>query len=256
MDQTNWADKVAVITGGARGIGLAAAKILLARGTAVVIWDVLSEELEKVAEQYSSTQGQLLVQVVDVGNEDQVQQAAARVAQKLGLADVLVNNAGIVNPATMSEASGADWDAVVRVNLKGSHFCAKSLVHHFQKKGAGRIIKIGSRAALGKHARTVYSATKAGLIGMTKTWALELASSQITVNYIGPGPVATELYAAVNPPDSPRTQKLVAGIPLCRLGTPEDVAHAILFFASDEASFITGQSLYVCGGVSISSCAV
>jgi 3-oxoacyl-[acyl-carrier protein] reductase len=253
MQETNWADKVAVITGGARGIGLATAKILLARGTAVALWDVLSEELAKVAAEYSSSSARLLTDVVDVGDEEQVSQAATRVAEGLGVANILVNNAGIVNPATMLEATSADWDAVVKVNLKGSHYCAKSLLPHFEQRGGGRIINVGSRAALGKYARTVYSATKAGLLGLTKTWALELAPQKITVNYVGPGPVATELYKAVNPPDSPRTQKLVAGIPLSRLGAPEDVAHAILFFAGDEASFITGQTIYVCGGASIGS---
>lgn len=256
MEHTNWSDKVAVVTGGARGIGLAVVKNLLARGANVAIWDVLPEELAKVAQQYASFQARLLTEEVDIGDHEQVTRAAARVGQVLGPADILVNNAGIVNPGTMDEASSADWDAVVRVNLKGSHFCAQALLPHFQERGAGRIINIGSRAALGKHARTVYSATKAGLLGMTKTWALELAPSRITVNYIGPGPVATELYNTVNPPDSPRTQKLVAGIPLGRLGTPEDVAHAILFFAADEASFITGQTIYVCGGVSIGSYAI
>lgn len=253
---TNWANRVAVVTGGARGIGLATARLLLARGAAVALWDVLAQELAGVARQYSSSSARLLTQVVDVGDEEQVGQAAARVAQAWGGADILVNNAGIVHPATLAQASSADWDEVVRVNLKGSHFCAQALLPHFRRKGAGRIINIGSRAALGKHARTVYSATKAGLLGMTKTWALELASERITVNYIGPGPVATELYTAVNPSDSPRTQKLVAGIPLGRLGTPEDVAHAILFFAADEASFVTGQTLFVCGGVSIGSYAI
>lgn len=255
MRETNWADKVAVITGGARGIGLAVARIFLERGAKVALWDVLADELETVAAGYAASSASLLTDVVDVGDEEQVTRAAARVAESLGMADVLVNNAGIVNPATMAEATSSDWDAVVRVNLKGCHFCARALLPHFQQCGTGRIVNVGSRAALGKYARTVYSATKAGLLGLTRTWALELAPRQITVNYIGPGPVATALYNQVNPPDSPRTKKLVAGIPLGRLGTPEDVAHAVLFFASEEADFITGQSIYVCGGLSIGSSA-
>jgi len=256
MKKNNWADKVAVITGGARGIGLAVARILLERGASVALWDVLSDELDQVAAEYAGASARLLTDVVDIGDEEQVMRAAARVATELGMADILVNNAGIVNPATIDDATSADWDAVVRVNLKGSHFCARALLPHFELRGGGRIVNVGSRAALGKHARTVYSATKAGLLGLTKTWALELASRQVTVNYIGPGPVATELYLQVNPPDSPRTKKLVASIPVGRVGTPEDVAHAILFFASDEAAFVTGQTMYVCGGVSIGSYAI
>ena len=115
----------------------------------------------------------------------------------------------------------------------------------------GRIVNISSRAALGKELRTVYAATKAGLHGLTKTWALELAPHQITVNAIGPGPIGTELFHAANPPDSPRTQAILEGIPLHRLGAPADIAHAVSFFLDERASFITGQVIYVCGGLTV-----
>jgi NAD(P)-dependent dehydrogenase (short-subunit alcohol dehydrogenase family) len=122
-----------------------------------------------------------------------------------------------------------------------------------KKNKSGKIINIGSRASLGKHDRTVYAATKAGLIGMTRTWALELAPFNINVNYIGPGLIATELFRKVNPSGSERTERLVSAIPLKRVGDPEDMANVIAFFASDEASFVTGQTLYVCGGLSVHS---
>jgi 3-oxoacyl-[acyl-carrier protein] reductase len=153
----------------------------------------------------------------------------------------------------VDEVMEKDWDDVVAVNLKGSFFCTKALLPIMKERNRGRIINIGSRASLGKYARTVYSATKAGLIGMTRTWALELAPFNITVNYIGPGLIATDLFRQVNPSDSERTQRLVKSIPLNRLGTPEDLANTISFLASDEAAYITGQTLFVCGGLSVQS---
>jgi NAD(P)-dependent dehydrogenase (short-subunit alcohol dehydrogenase family) len=115
----------------------------------------------------------------------------------------------------------------------------------------GRIINISSRAALGKELRTVYSATKAGLLGMTRTWALELAPYGVTVNAIGPGPIATELFLSGNPPDSPKTKKILESIPLKRMGEPEDIAHAVASLLDDRAGYITGQVLYVCGGLTV-----
>ena len=117
--------------------------------------------------------------------------------------------------------------------------------------GKGRIVTISSRAALGKELRTAYSATKAGVIGLTRTWALELAPHGITVNAIGPGPIETELFKSANPHNSPRTQAIIRGVPVQRLGQPEDIAHAADFFLSDGASFVTGQVLYVCGGMTV-----
>jgi NAD(P)-dependent dehydrogenase (short-subunit alcohol dehydrogenase family) len=115
----------------------------------------------------------------------------------------------------------------------------------------GRIVNVSSRTALGKELRTVYSATKAGLHGITRTWALELARHGITVNAIGPGPIGTELFMRVNPADSPRTKAIIDGVPVGRLGTPADIAHAVAFFADGRAGFVTGQVLYVCGGMTI-----
>jgi NAD(P)-dependent dehydrogenase (short-subunit alcohol dehydrogenase family) len=115
----------------------------------------------------------------------------------------------------------------------------------------GRIVSISSRAALGKELRTVYSATKAALHGMTKTWALELGAHGITVNAVGPGPIDTELFRRVNPADSPRTKAIIEGIPVKRLGTPEDIAHAVASLLDERAGFITGQVLYVCGGMTV-----
>lgn len=140
---------------------------------------------------------------------------------------------------------------MVTLNMVAPILLTQALVPTMRARQYGRIVNIGSRAALGKEGRTVYGGTKAGLVGMTRTWALELAADGITVNVIAPGPIATELYEASNPPDSPQTQKLVASIPVKRVGKPQEVAHAVAMLMDERAGFITGQLLYVCGGVSV-----
>ena len=129
--------------------------------------------------------------------------------------------------------------------------CAQALVPGMREAGFGRIVNIASRAALGKELRTAYSATKAGLQGMTRTWALEEGKQGITVNAVAPGPIATELFMNANPADSERTKAIVNSIPVGRMGTPDDVAHAAAFLLSTDAGFITGQTLYVCGGMTV-----
>jgi NAD(P)-dependent dehydrogenase (short-subunit alcohol dehydrogenase family) len=127
----------------------------------------------------------------------------------------------------------------------------QALLPLMKKAGFGRIVNISSRAALGKEDRTVYSATKAGLLGMTRTWALETAAFGVTVNAIGPGPIATELFTSGNPPDAPKTKRIVEAIPVKRMGQPEDIAHAVASLLDDRSGFITGQVLYVCGGMTV-----
>ena len=161
----------------------------------------------------------------------------------------LVNNAGIVAPAPIEDVQLADFDRVVAVNLAAVIQCTQAALPAMRQAGFGRIVNISSRAALGKELRSVYAATKAGLIGLTRTLALELGVHGITVNAIGPGPIETELFRASNPADSPRTHAIINAIPLRRLGQPEDIAHAADFFLSDGASFVSGQTLFVCGGL-------
>ena len=163
----------------------------------------------------------------------------------------LVNNAGTVRPASLKDTTIADLDAVVSLNLRCAIQCAQALLPAMSAARFGRIVNISSRAALGKELRTVYAATKAGLLGMTKTWALELAAHGITVNAIGPGPIGTEMFHSVNPADSPKTRAIIEGVPVKRLGTPEDIAHAAAYFLDARAGFVTGQVLYVCGGMTI-----
>jgi NAD(P)-dependent dehydrogenase (short-subunit alcohol dehydrogenase family) len=163
----------------------------------------------------------------------------------------LVNNVGMVAPAALDDTTVEDLDQVFGLNLRTAMMCIQKLVPGMRAAGGGRIVSISSRAALGKELRSAYAASKAGLIGMTKSWALELARDGITVNAIGPGPIATDLFNAANPPDNPRTRAIVDGVPVRRLGTPADIAHAASFFMSDAASFVTGQVLYVCGGMTV-----
>ncbi len=245
--------KVAIVTGGAKGIGKATGYKMLKEGASVALIDVLEKDLAETRDQLVIEEGQVLALCTDITNDNQVQQAVRKTVQEFGTVDILVNNAGIVCPAPLEDVKETEWDDVVAVNLKGSFFCTKAVVPIMKEKRTGTIINIGSRASLGKLDRTVYSATKAGLIGMTRTWALELAKYNVNVNYIGPGLIATELFRQVNPVDSEKTKRLVSAIPMQRIGEPEDLANVITFFASDEASYLTGQTIFVCGGLSIHS---
>jgi 3-oxoacyl-[acyl-carrier protein] reductase len=251
MDKGRLKGRVAVITGGSRGIGRAAAVKMVGEGASVGLLDILHQEVAQTAEELRATGGQALGIHTDVTRKEEVGKAIDQILTHFGRADILVNNAGIVKPALLEDVKDADWDEVVKVNLQGTFFCTRALLPAMKKQGGGKIINIGSRASLGKELRTVYGATKAALIGMTRTWALELAQHNINVNYIGPGPIATELFKANNPDNSPRTQAIIDGIPLKRMGQPEDVANLISFLASDEASFITGQTIFICGGLTV-----
>ena len=229
-----------VVTGASRGIGRACAELLVARGRIVV-------NLDRRA---PGDRGGAEFVAVDLRKEAEVRQAFDRIARRHEVVG-LVNNAGVSRSATLEETTQDDLAACVEVNLAGVLACTQAALPAMKRLGRGRIVNLASRTALGKERRTAYAATKGGVIAMTRVWALELAAHGITVNAVAPGPVATEMYRAVNPPDAPETQALVAAIPLGRLGAPADVAHAVAFFLDEQAGFITGQTLYVCGGLSV-----
>ena len=232
----------ALVTGGSRNIGGAIAQRLTADGFKVIVLDVVKPEhdaLDDFVEVDLSDAAALPRTLADA--------IAGRTVTRL------VNNAGIVAPASLEDTDPASLDAVSAVNLKAPILCAQALLPGMKAAGRGRIVNISSRVALGKELRTVYAATKAGLHGMTKTWALELGRHGITVNAVGPGPIRTSLFDAVNPPGDPRTEAIIRAVPVTRLGTPDDVADAVSFFLSDRAGFVTGQVLYVCGGMTIGS---
>jgi 3-oxoacyl-[acyl-carrier protein] reductase len=235
-------DHYALVTGGSRNIGGAIAARLTADGFRVIVADQREPEHDHLA---------AFVQV-DLSNRDEAKEHLRRAVEGLPVTR-LVNNAGIVAPALLEDTDLADLDKVLAVNLSAAILSAQAVLPAMKRAGIGRIVNISSRAALGKERRTAYAASKAGLIGLTKTWALELARFGITVNAIGPGPIRTALFEEANPADAPATQEIIRRVPVGFLGESEDIAHAVGFFTSDAARFVTGQILYVCGGMTVGS---
>jgi len=230
----------AVVTGASRGIGAAIARRLIGDG-----WRVFN--LDKAAPTVKTEAAWI---ETDLADADAVAGAFARI-QADGPVTGLVNNAGIPGNETLEETTPADFDRTVAVNMRSPMICAQAVLDGMKAEGFGRIVNMSSRAHLGKERRTAYAATKGALISMTGVWALEMAAFGITVNAIAPGPIRTELFEAANPPDDPRTQAIIDAIPVKRLGEPDDIANAVSFFMSDAAGFVTGQTLYVCGGTTL-----
>ncbi|KGF20040.1 SDR family NAD(P)-dependent oxidoreductase [Pseudoglutamicibacter albus] len=224
----------ALITGGANGIGAAIAKKCHEAGYETVILDRAGDDAIHC----------------DLSDPESTR-AALEQALAGGPITRLVNNVGAVFANSLSDQTVEEFDNAVALNLRSAFLCAQALVPGMREAGFGRIVNIASRAALGKELRTAYSATKAGLQGMTRTWALEEGKQGITVNAVAPGPIATELFMNANPAESERTKAIVNSIPVGRMGTPDDVAHAAVFLLSADAGFITGQTLYVCGGMTV-----
>jgi NAD(P)-dependent dehydrogenase (short-subunit alcohol dehydrogenase family) len=231
---------ILVVTGGSSGIGRACASRATTEGWRVINLDrVPGDDAPDI--DFIET---------DLADPLAIQAAFRRIAG-IGPVAGLVNNAGVAIARTLEETEPGDFDEIVDVNLRAPALCAKLAARSMADAGFGRIVNIASRAALGKELRTAYAATKGGLISMTRVWAMELARQGITVNAIGPGPIATDLFRRVNPDDSPRTQQIKDSIPVGRLGTPDDIANAALFLLDRRSGFVTGQVLYVCGGMTL-----
>jgi NAD(P)-dependent dehydrogenase (short-subunit alcohol dehydrogenase family) len=232
--------RAAIVTGGSGGIGASIIAHISAQGVDVINLD----------RQQPPNGCPARFVHVDLCNEAETKEVLAEITAKQTIG-WLVNNAGIALPASLEQTRMSDFERVISVNVRSAILCAQAVLPGMKTSSHGRIVNITSRAALGKELRTAYSAAKAAIVGLTRTWALELAAHGITVNAVGPGPIETPLFRSANPPDSPRTKAILDGIPLKRLGQPEDIASAVSFFLSERASFITGQTLFVCGGLSV-----
>lgn len=231
----------ALVTGASNGIGRATVKRLTADGYKLVTVDRMAPA--ELAGSETFIQADLL-------NVTSREDALARISRDFEV-DVLVNNVAIVKLARVEDVALSDLQTSVDLNISATLRFAQTVIPGMKRRGYGRIVNIASRAALGKELRTPYSATKAAILGMTRTWALELAPDGITVNCIGPGPIATEMFRAANPPESEQTKTIMRSIPVRRVGEPEEIAHAVAFFSHKLAGFTTGQVLYVCGGMTV-----
>ncbi|MFO1270445.1 MAG: SDR family oxidoreductase [Rubrivivax sp.] len=238
--------RIAAVTGGSAGIGKAICEQLLADGYEVVSLSRRKTEIEHP---------KLHSVEVDLTDRAATAEAVKAVASRFEI-DTVVHNAGVIRPALLPEVKLEDLDALVDLHLGCAVQLVQAALPAMQRRGFGRVVLLSSRAALGLQTRTVYSATKAGMLGMARTWALELAPQGVTVNVVAPGPIRTDMFYDVVEKGSERERQLAASIPVRRLGLAEDVARAVSFFVDAANGFVTGQVLYVCGGTSVGSLAL
>ena len=240
-------DKVALITGSAQGIGREIALVFAREGADIVVGDINLEKANITKQEIEALGREALAIELNVADFTKVEEALNKILDKFGKVDILVNNAGITKDNLLLRMSEQDWDAVIAVNLKGTFNCTKAVSRVMIKQRSGKIINIASIIAIiGNPGQANYSASKAGIIALTKTTAKELALRNINVNAVAPGFIQTEMTAKL--PEDLR-QKMLQAISLNRLGTPADVAAACLFLASRESDYITGQTIIVDGGM-------
>lgn len=240
-------DKVALITGGANGIGKETAFTFAREGAKVVIADFSDAAGEEVVAQLKQQGAEALFVKVDVSNRDSVDAMAEEAIAEFGRIDVLINNAGITQDAMLTKMTADQWQKVIDVNLSGVFHCTQAVVPHMVSQGRGKVINTSSVVGVrGNIGQTNYAATKAGVIGMTKTWAKELGRKGINVNAVAPGFIETGMVAKI--PEKV-IQQIVDKVPLQRLGQPSDIANAYLFLASDESNYVSGTVLEVDGAV-------
>lgn len=237
-------EKYALVTGGSSGIGAAICHSFVQAGYHVI----------SLARRPADTASALVHNVqVDLTDAIATREAALMVARQFPITTV-VHNAGAVREKALEDVTPDDLQALTNLHLAASLSLVQAALPTMKQRRFGRIVLVSTRAVLGLAKRTVYSATKAGMLGLARTWALELGTHGITANVVAPGPIeATEMFNEIIPADSPKIAGIVAAIPVKRLGRPEDVARAVMFFAAPEAGFITGQTLFVCGGTSVGS---
>jgi 3-oxoacyl-[acyl-carrier protein] reductase len=244
--------KVAIVTGAAQGIGAATARLLARQGAAVAVVDLTRRRAEPVAAEIHRAGGRAVALDADVSDERNVNDMVNAVVDTLGGVHILVNNAGITRDDLLFRMSRASWDDVIATNLTGMFLCCRAATGRMVAQRYGRIVNLSSRSALGSRGQVNYAAAKAGVQGLTATLAVELGQFDITVNAVAPGYVATAMTdasaARVGHTVEEHRELAAARIPLRRVGRPDEVAAVIAFLASDEASYISGQTLYVNGG--------
>lgn len=244
--------RVAVVTGAARGIGAATAVRLAAEGRAVAVIDLDEAACKDTVERITAAGGKALAVGCDVSDEAQVEAAIARIAQELGAPTILVNNAGVLRDNLLFKMSAGDWDTVMNVHLRGAFLMSRAIQKHMVDAKFGRIVNLSSSSALGNRGQVNYAAAKAGLQGFTKTLAKELGKFGVTANSVAPGFIVTEMTKATADRVGMGFEEFQAAaatqIPVQRVGRPEDIANAIAFFTGDDAGFVSGQVMYVAGG--------
>ena len=237
---------IAVVTGGSAGIGLAVIQRLLEAKHEVVSLDIQPSPLKHE---------KLHCKTVDLGDVDATRRAAEEIAKEHAVTTV-IHNAGVIRPALLPDVKLEDLDALVKLHVSAAILLTQAALPAMRAAGWGRVVLVSSRAVLGLATRTSYSASKAAMLGMARTWALELAPQGITVNVVAPGPIKTANFHGIVPEGSAQVERIAQAIPVKRLGQPDDVARAVLFFAHRDAGFVTGQVLYVCGGTSVGTLAL
>ena len=239
--------KIALVTGAAQGIGRAIALLLAQKGADIVISDINLEKAEEMAKEIEALGRKAMAIKVDVANTNDVERMVEAILERFGQIDILVNNAGIARDKLILRMTEEDWDSVLNVNLKGTFNCTKAVIKHMSKQRKGKIVNIASVVGeMGNVGQANYSASKAGVIGFTKTIAREFAQRGINVNAIAPGYIETPMTEALTEKVKEELRRM---IPMERLGRPDDVAQAVLFLVSEASSYITGQVLNVNGGI-------
>jgi len=238
-------NKIALITGGANGIGLATTERFAKEGAKIILWDV-SDQGNEIADRLKMEGHEIIFKKVSVTNQDEVQKAITEAHEHFGRIDILINNAGITRDRTLLKMTMQEWDDVISVNLTGVFICTQAIAPIMKEQNYGRIVSASSNVAIrGNFGQTNYVATKSAIIGMTKVWAMELGRYNITVNCIAPGFITTAMTEAM--PEEVRKQT-IPNIPLGKWGVPDDIANGYLYLASDEASFVSGICLTIDGG--------